>query len=189
MTQVDAPQVDASRASAPDSAIPTRPVPAFAMTNSQTLNLIAPIRFDGGETTDDDDFLDTLEELSFPLLDQQVAEAKRERAKVLALQSLLDGKACEFWSTLRRDRNTTFGRAAMTLRQRFPARSDDDAGQWAVRLQAVADMGELRQEDLTSRKYTEKAEGLFAASGDDYSLILASKFLQGLRDPILKYAS
>ena len=71
----------------------------------------------------------------------------------------------------------------MTLRQRFPAKSDDDAG----RLQAVADMGELRQGDLTSREYAEKAEGLFAALGDDYSLILASKFLQGLWDPMLKY--
>ena len=38
--------------------------------NSQTLNLVAPIRFDGGETADVDDFLDTLE-LSFPLLDDQ----------------------------------------------------------------------------------------------------------------------
>ena len=156
------------------------------MTNSQALNLVAPIRFDGGETADVEDFLDTLE-LSFPLLDNQVAEAKRDRAKVLALQSLLDGKAREFWNTLQRDKNATFELTATTLRQRFPAKSEDDASEWTVRLQAVTDMGELRQGDLTSREYAEEAERLFAALGDDNSLILASKFLQGLRDPMLKY--
>ena len=51
----------------------------------------------------------------------------------------------------------------------------------------VAGMGELKQGELTSKEYAEKAEGLFVALGDEHSVMLANKFLQGLRDPMLKY--
>ena len=150
------------------------------------LSLVAPIRFDGGETVDVEDFLDTLE-LSFPMLDQHVAAEKRERVRVLALQGLLDGKARKFWSSLRREKKATFQLAAAALRERFPPDREDDASEWTVKLRAWAEMGELKQGELTSKEYAEKAEGLFAALGDEHSVMLANKFLQGLRDPMLKY--
>ena len=49
-----------------------------------------------------EDFLDTLE--LFFRLDVIVHEAKRKRAKVLALQSHLDGKVKQFWLTLKADK-------------------------------------------------------------------------------------
>jgi len=57
------------------------------------LQLIKPERFSGDHNTVNvEDFLDTLE-LSFSCPDGIVNEAKKERAKVLALQNHLDGKA------------------------------------------------------------------------------------------------
>ena len=103
--------------------------------NPAVLSLVTPVRFDGGDAVDVEDFLDTLE-LSFPMLDQQVAAEKRERVRVLALQGLLDDKAREFWSSLRREKKATFQLAAAALRERFPPDREDDASEWTVKLRA-----------------------------------------------------
>jgi len=61
------------------------------------LRLIKPESLSGDkDTVNVEDFLDGVE-LSFPCFDQIADKCKRERAKVLALQSHLDGKAKQFW--------------------------------------------------------------------------------------------
>ncbi|KAF8416594.1 hypothetical protein EV426DRAFT_578640 [Tirmania nivea] len=60
---------------------------------------------------------------SIPLVGKrtQLSDAAwRERAKVLALQSNLEGKAKQFLINLRADKKTTYDAAARALRQRFP---------------------------------------------------------------------
>ncbi|KAF8454704.1 hypothetical protein BGX38DRAFT_1140811 [Terfezia claveryi] len=66
-----------------------------------------------------EDFLELLEIL-LEGLDTQISDAaRRERFKVLALQSNLEGKAKQFIVNLRPDKKTTYDAAARALWQRF----------------------------------------------------------------------
>ena len=87
--------------------------------------LIKPEPFSGERgSANVDDFLDTLE-LTFPYLERQVVDpGRRERAKVLALQSHLEGKAKAFLIALRPASKTTYVLAAAALHQRFPVRPE-----------------------------------------------------------------
>lgn len=72
-----------------------QPVP-LPIENMAYLHLFKPKIFTGEKNTIGvEDFLETLE-ISFPSLDTIPDEAKRERAKVLALCGHLDGKAKQF---------------------------------------------------------------------------------------------
>ena len=113
----------------------------------------------------------------FPLLDQQVGAANSGFVRVLALQNLLDGKAQQYWRSLRADRKATYVLVSAALRQKSPV---DNTNEWTTRVWAVAEMEKLVQGDTTS-EYAEKAQELFAALGDEYSLMLATRFMSGLR--------
>ncbi|KAF8448224.1 hypothetical protein BGX38DRAFT_598235 [Terfezia claveryi] len=72
-----------------------------------------------------EDFLELLEILLEGLDTQTSDTAWRERAKVLVLQSNLEGKAKQFMVNLRPDKKTTYDAAARALRQRFPTPFDE----------------------------------------------------------------
>ena len=168
--------------------VPTPKTDDRTMANNQMMNnliapVITPIRFDGEKSSSVEDFLDTLE-MGHPFLEQQVTEDKRERAKILVLQNHLDGKARHYWTLLAREKKDTFAHAAAALRERFPVTSNT-AG--AARMRAMTEVNGLTQGDMTSEEYVTKAEELFAVLGNDYSEVLATKFLDGLSDQVLQY--
>ena len=77
--------------------------------------------YNGGE-----DFLELLE-IFLEELDTQISDvARRERIKVLALLTHLEGKARQFWITLKADKKTTYNAAARALKQRFRTQFDED---------------------------------------------------------------
>lgn len=113
----------------PTPILPIPPVPIPAQLSGMAyLHLFKPERFSGEKNTlAVDDFLDTLE-MSFSCLESITDPVKQERAKVLALQGHLDGKARAFWMTLRADRKATFVLASEALKQRFPTHDDELGG-------------------------------------------------------------
>lgn len=161
------------------------PPPRRPMADAAYLHLFKPERFSGEKNSIGiEDFLDTLE-MSLSCLDAVVDEAKRERAKVLALQSHLDGKAKSYWLTLRAEKKATFALAAAALKLRFPARNDEMGG-WAEKARSISEMNTMTQGALTSEQYVEKASDLFAILGKEYSIILATKFVDGIVDDTTK---
>ena len=148
-------------------------------------HVFKPERFSGEKNTIGvEDFLATLE-ISFGLLEDITDLLKRERAKVLILQGHLDGKAKQFWLTLRTNKKTTFELASEALRQRFPKRNNSLEG-WAETVRPISEMSVLTQGTLTSQQYVEKAIDLFALLGDEYSLVLATKFIDGIANDALR---
>jgi len=142
-------------------------------------------RFKGDkDTVTMEQFLDGFE-LIFPCFEQIADVAKRERAKVLAVQSNLDGKAKQFLLTLNADKKTTYVLASNALKTRFPTRNNDLV-EWAAKARAVTEMNGLVQGTMTSDQYVEKANDLFNTLGDEYSLMLASKFVDGITDDMTR---
>ena len=105
---------------------------------------------------------------------------------MLALQSLLEGKAKQFWMTLRADKRSSYTGAKDALKQRFPTHTDDSR-EWASKARAICEMNTLSQGPLSSEKYVDKANDLFATLGEEYSMVLATKFVDGIGDNIVKY--
>ncbi|RPB26537.1 hypothetical protein L211DRAFT_847168 [Terfezia boudieri ATCC MYA-4762] len=133
-------------------------------------HLFKPEQFSGEKNTIGvEDFLDSLD-LSFSCLDAIADETKREKAKLLTLQGHLEA-----------DKKVNFALAANTLRQCFPTRNDA-MGAWSAKARVVVEMNVLTQGTLTSEQYIEKASDLFAMLGNEYSVMLATKFVDGIGD-------
>ncbi|KAF8436078.1 hypothetical protein BGX38DRAFT_1333135 [Terfezia claveryi] len=102
--------------------------------------LFRPLRFSGeDDTVCIEDFVDILR-FSFMGLEL----AMKERAKVSTLQSYLDGKAKQYWITLKADKKATFDISASILIQRF-TRPVDDLDEWAEKSHAIWDLNNLSQ--------------------------------------------
>ncbi|RPB27771.1 hypothetical protein L211DRAFT_845790 [Terfezia boudieri ATCC MYA-4762] len=105
--------------------------------------LFRPKRFSGeGNTVCIEDFLDILRFCFMDWDTQNLEPAMKERAKVLTLQSYLDGKAKQYWMTMTADKKTTFEIAAGVLTQRF-TRLVDDFDELAEKLQPILDLNNL----------------------------------------------
>ena len=117
---------------------------------------------------------------------QVLDPGRRETAKVLALQSHLEGKAKAFLIALRPTSKTTYALAAAALCQRFLVRPEARGDEWASKAQAVAEMHSLEQGALSSEEYIDKSNDLFAVLGEEYSMVLATKFMDGIRDPMTR---
>lgn len=171
----------------PDIPVITAPpnIMANRLADLSWMALIKPEEFSGEKlTVDIQDFLDTLE-MSFPLLENQIADPVRlERAKVLTLQSHLIGKAKQFWVSLRASQKATYELAATALRTRFPVR--DARTGLSQKSQAIAEMNSLKQGVSPCDDYAEKAGDLYAILGDDFSEELAIKFVDGIDDENIK---
>ncbi|KAF8446512.1 hypothetical protein BGX38DRAFT_1309683 [Terfezia claveryi] len=55
-------------------------------------------------------------------------------------------------------------------------------GHLEVKARAIGEMNVLSQRNLTSEQYVEKASDIFATLGDEYSMMLATKFVDGIVD-------
>lgn len=157
---------------------PPNPIPGIEMAY---VHLFKPENFSGEKNTIQvEDFLDTLE-LSFPCLDSITDAAKKERAKVLALQSHLEGEAKQFWVTLKADKKASFEAASNALKQRFQVQNTG-LEEWAEKAQAISNLNNLSQGGLSGEKYVERASRIFAVLGEEYSSVIATKFVDGLLD-------
>ena len=95
--RADPPELESSDDAEPQSDNTFRHIPKATMAadlDVGIMHIIKPARFGGGgDTHNIVNVLNTLD-LTFPCLDRQIVnQAKRERVRVLALQSLLDGPA------------------------------------------------------------------------------------------------
>ena len=52
-----------------------------------------------------------------------------------------------------------------------------------AKARAVAEMCSLNQGAMSSDEYIDKSNDLFAILGEEYSMVLATKFMDGIRDP------
>ena len=144
-------------------------------------HLLKPERFSGEKNTIGvTDFLNSLE-VAFTCLESMQDTTQKEQAKVVILQGHLDGKAKQFWLSLRSDKKATFELASQALKRRFPT-YEDSLGDWEEKVKAVSEMNMLMQGSLTSAQYVEKANDLFNVLGEEYSLVLATKFVDGIID-------
>jgi len=169
----------------------SRPPPQTPLTPPQPVDmasyahLLKLERFSGEEdSVAVTDFLDTLE-LTFTCLESIQDPIKRERAKVLTLQGHLEGKARQFWLSLRAEKKATFLTASEALKSKFPERVDDYR-EWAIKYKAISDLNNLVQGSMTVDKYAEKAKEIFNVLGDEYSRVLATKFMDGLADDAIQ---
>jgi len=144
-------------------------------------HLLKPERFSGEKNTIGvTDFLKSLQ-VAFACLEPMQDAEQKETAKVVILQGHLDGKAKQFWLSLRSDKKVTFELASQALKRKFPT-YEDDLGDWEEKVKAVSEMNMLMQGSLTSAQYVEKANNLFNVLGEEYSLVLATKFVDGIID-------
>jgi len=145
------------------------------------LQIIKPECFSGEQdSVAVTDFLDTLE-LIFTCLDSIHDPVKRERVNVLALQVHLDGKAKQSWLFLQSDKKATFELASQALKWKF-LMHENNLGDWKEKVKAVSEMNILIQGSLISAQYVRKANDLFNILGEEYSLVLATKFVDGIID-------
>ena len=62
----------------------------------------------------------------------------------------------------------------------------DDYREWAIKYKAISDLNNLVQGSMTVDKYAEKAKEIFNVLGDEYSRVLATKFMDGLADDAIQ---
>ena len=130
------------------------------------------------------DFISALE-LSFPALDRQFPNPQQnQRAKGLTLQSYLDGPARQFWFSLRANVRASYTDTIAALKLQFPDEAEEDVE--SAKDQAILEMTNLNQGSMSIMEYERKANQLYARLGEDYSRILATKFVRGIREAGLK---
>jgi len=148
-------------------------------------HLLKPERFSGEKNTIGvTDFLNSLE-VAFTCLEPMQDAGQKEKAKVVVLQGRLDGKAKQFWLSLRAEKKATFNTASEALKSKFPDRVDDHQ-EWVIKSKAISDLNNLAQGSMTGDKYAEKAKEIFNILGDEYSRVLATKFMDGLADDAIQ---
>lgn len=147
--------------------------------------VVKPVRFSGEvNTVGVVDFLDALETL-FPYIEREYEAARWERMKALTIQGYLEGPALQFWLSLAATTKATYEAAAGALRQRFSDELDDDE-EFSNEEQAVIDMNNLTKGAMGSKEYADKAKDLYAVVGNDYSRVLANKFIDGIKEPTMR---
>ena len=169
------------------------PIPIIAMANPLAqqapldlgFQVVRPVRFSGEvNTVGVVDFLDVLETL-FPYIERQYEAARWGRMKALTIQGYLEGPALQFWLSLPAATKATYDAAAGALRQRFSDELDDDE-EFSNEEQAVIDMNNLTQGAMGSKEYADKAKNLYTVLGNDYSRVLANKFVDGIKEPTMR---
>ena len=145
-----------------------------------------PIEKFGGEDDEDVEvFLDSLE-LSFERYENTIPdEPRKERAKVAAIYRNLTGMARDCWKTLGPSNKTSYDLASSALKKRFP-KPDEESEYRAAQNRAIVEMNTLVQGERTTEEYVKMTVRLYGILGDNHALSLATKFVDGITNPMVQ---
>lgn len=151
------------------------------MANMMMMGLGKPVPFSGEPgSTPISEFLDTLE-LTFMMMEGVFnTPARLARAKLLAFQNLLEGRAKQWWYHQARPADKeTYEAGAAALQVRFPATNQVQTEQLG---KAMAAFNVLKQDGRSVEAYVEHVTKLHAVLGNDFQHLLAMRFVDGIEN-------
>ena len=161
------------------------------MADNQEMRGLKVKSFTGTDAEDIIMFLEAVE-LSFGLFERTIGQDRRERSKLVYLYSCLEGNALSWWTQLEAGKKDTWEHATAALRTRF-GRTRARVGMTQAQLdvqRAQASLNSLQQGSRTYDEYLQYVDDLHdilsGVEGGDHDPTLAKKFVQGIKDPLIR---
>ena len=143
-------------------------------------------RFSGEDEEDVDEFLDAVH-LSFMPQEILFKEAvHQEKARLLFMSSLLDGKARRWWRSVEKESKDTWTKVTALFKARFATKVGLLGGEINEWTRANAEFNVMEQGERTDNEYAGYVQELHTILGEPFGPALASKFVQGIKDPITR---
>ena len=148
-----------------------------------TTGLFAVERFCGNEEEDIDEFLDAVLVSFRPNETHYDDIPEQERAWLLYMASLLEGQVKKWWKTVERTKKDTWAKATTLMRTRFAHKIGSENTDW---VRASVEFTIMEQGSRTDDEYVRHVQELYTILEEPFGQGLASKFVQGIKDPITK---
>lgn len=162
----------------PELFLTPNPTPS-PMANLMMMGLAKPLPFSGEKgSTPVLEFLDSLD-FFFIIMEPLVVDADRmTRVKLLTFQSMLEGKAKQWWNyQARSEQKLTYETARVAIVARFPT---SEAGTSEELGKAMAAFNVLKQNGRSVEDYIEHVTELHSVLGNDFQNLLAMRFINGI---------
>lgn len=141
--------------------------------------------FEGTKDNDIDKFLSNVEISFQPREAQYLVEATKEKARLMYLATIMDGKARKWWRSIDRSKRDTWEKATTLLRTKYGDGKliSGEVTEWT---RACAEFSELKQGNKTNEDYVKQVKELSGILGDRFNAALATKFVTGMKEPTIQ---